>query len=188
MMKLIFFFLLFVANNIAWSDAPYPGLQVEVKREHDLYYLAASFDTTLTKCAAYRYLTDYEATQNFPGVIASIVDRQSALKILVNSTIDEHILLFDVRLHLIMEYTEKPFDRIEFTQLKGDLKTFRGSWDIVPNKQGSTLRFKGFLEPDTLIPLFIIDHFIKNSLVDKLNAIALMAEKRKDMPLNSCVD
>jgi hypothetical protein len=85
-----------------------------------------------------------------------------------------------------MEYTEKPFDSISFTQLTGDSKTFQGNWDIEPNQQGSTLRFKGLWEPDTMIPLFIIDHFAKNGLVDKFNAIAELAEKRKDKEPASC--
>jgi len=187
MTRLILFLSLFATNNIAWPDPFYPGLQVEIRREGDLYFFMASFDTTLSKCAAYRYLTDYEATKNFPGVIDSVVYRQSANKAQVDRTVDEHVLFFDVRLHAVMEYTEKPFDRIEFTQLTGDLKAFWGSWDIEPNQQGSTLRFNGFMEPDTLIPLFIIDHFIKNGLMDKLNTIAMMAEKRKDIPPRRCM-
>jgi len=85
-----------------------------------------------------------------------------------------------------MEYRENPFDRIAFTQLSGDSKAFQGSWEIVPNQQGSTLRFRGLWEPDSLIPFFIIDHFAKNGLMDKFNAIAQLAEKRKDMLSTSC--
>jgi len=186
MMKLILFLSLFAANNIAWPDALYPGLQMEIKREGDLYFFTASFDTTLTKCAAYRFLTDYEATNDFPGVVESVVHRQSAHKVQVDRTVVEHILLFDFRLHSVIEYTEKPFDRLEFTQLTGDFKSFQGSWNIVPAQQGSTLKFAGFLEPDTIFPLFVIDHFIKHGLIDNLNAIALRAKKRKDMPPVIC--
>jgi hypothetical protein len=188
MTKLILFLLLSVTNNFAWPDAHYHGLQVDVKREGDLYTFIASFDTPLTKCAAYRYLTDYEAAKNLPGVIKSVAYRQSANKVKVDRTADEHILFFNVRLHSVMEYTEKPFDHIEFTQLKGDSKAFQGSWDIVPNQQGSTLRFRGFWEPDTLIPLFVIDHFARNGLLDKFNTIAQLAEQHKDMLPTSCID
>jgi hypothetical protein len=79
-----------------------------------------------------------------------------------------------------MEYTEKPFDSIAFTQLTGDSKTFQGNWEIEAKQQGSTLRFKGSWEPDTLIPLFVIDHFARNGLIDKFTAIARLAVKRKD--------
>ncbi|MBI3480616.1 MAG: hypothetical protein HY016_09730 [Nitrosomonadales bacterium] len=188
MTKLILFVSLFLTGNSAWSDALYHGLQVEINRTGSLYSFAGSLDTTLDPCAAYRYLTDYEADKKFPGVVESIAYRLSASKVRVDRAVDEQVLFFDYRLHQILEFTERPFDRVEFTQLAGDLKSFRGSWDIVPMQQGSTLRFKGFLEPDTILPLFIIDHFIKNGLIAKLNAVIEMAEKRKDMPVSSCVD
>ncbi|WP_202812175.1 hypothetical protein, partial [Sulfuricella sp. T08] len=72
-----------MTNNIAWSDAHYHGLQVDVKRDGPLYTLIASFDTPLTKCAAYHYLTDYEAAKNLPGVVESLAYRQSANKVKV---------------------------------------------------------------------------------------------------------
>lgn len=85
-----------------------------------------------------------------------------------------------------MEFTEEPFDSITFRQIKGDSKMFKGAWGIEPNQQGSTIRFKGFWQPDTLIPLFVIDHFAKNGLVDRFNAIAESAEKYKDVQPGSC--
>lgn len=186
MMKRILFLSLFMTNHMAWSDPHYHGLQVDVKRDGRLYTFIASFDTPLTKCAAYHYLTDYEGAKNLPGVVDSSAYRQSVNKVRVERTADEQVLFFYVRLHAVMEYTEKPFDSIAFTQLTGDSKTFQGSWDIEPNQQGSTLRFTGLWEPDTLIPLFIIDHFAKNGLIDKFSAIARFAEKRKDALSASC--
>lgn len=174
--------------NVAWSGAPPHGLQVDVKRDGRLYTFHASFATSLSKCAAYHYLTDYEAATNLPGVVKSEASRQSATRVMVDRTADEHILFFSVRLHSVMEYTEKPFDGITFTQMQGDSKTFQGNWDIESNQQGSTLRFKGTWEPDTLIPLFIIDHFAKNGLIDKFSAIAQLAEKRKDILPGSCIN
>ena len=121
-------------------------------------------------------------------MIESLARRESANTVRVERTADEQVLFFHVRLHSVMEYTEKPFDRIEFTQLTGDSKTFQGNWLIEPNLQGSTLKFQGLWEPDTLIPLFIIDHFAKNGLVDRFSAIARLAEKRKDLLSSSCGD
>jgi hypothetical protein len=184
----ILFLLLIMTNNWAWSDDYYPGLQVDVKREGRLYIFTASFDTSLSKCAAYRYLTDYEAAKYLPGVVKSLAYRQSDGHVKVERMADEHVLFFHVRIHSVMEFTEKPFDGIAFTQLEGDSKMFQGNWEIEPNQQGSTLRFNGSWEPDTLIPFFIIDHFAKNGLIDKFSAIAQLAEKRKDMMPTSCID
>lgn len=181
MMKRILFVWLLMTGTLAWPDTEYPGLQVDVKRAGSLYTFIASFDTPLTKCAAYRYLTDYEAAKSLPGVIESVAYRETANKVRVERTADEHVLFFHVRLHSIMEYTEKPYEGISFVQLSGDSKEFRGNWSIQPNQHGSTLRFQGAWEPDTLIPLFIIDHFAANGLVDRFSAIARLAEKRNDI-------
>jgi hypothetical protein len=188
MLKLILFGLLLTTSTMAWPDTHYPGLQVEVERSGSLYIFSASFDTPLTQCAAYHYLTDYEAAKNLPGVIESLAYRQSANKVRVERTADEHVLFFHVRLHSVMEYTEEPFESIAFTQLTGDSKAFQGNWNIEPNPQGSTLRFRGIWEPDTLIPLFIIDHFAKNGLIDRFSAMAQLAEKRKNLLSTSCGD
>ncbi|ADE12979.1 SRPBCC family protein [Sideroxydans lithotrophicus] len=186
MMKRVLFGLLLVTAASAWPDSRYPGLQVEVKRDGSLYTFIASFDTTLTRCAAYRYLTDYEAAKALPDVVESLALRESANKVRVERTADEHVLFFHVRLHSVMEYTEKPFDSVEFTQLSGDSKMFRGDWIIEPNRLGSTLKFHGTWQPDTLIPLFIIDHFAKNGLLDSFSDMAQLAERRKDILSARC--
>lgn len=186
MMRRILFGLLLLSASPAWPDTPFPGLQVEVSREDGRYTFAASFDTPLSQCAAYRYLTDYEAAVELPGVIESLASREAPNKVRVERTADEQVLFFHVRLHSVMEYTEQPYERIAFTQLSGDSKMFQGSWVIEPNAQGSKLSFLGVWEPDTLIPLFIIDHFARNGLIDRFSAIARLAEARKDRFTGNC--
>lgn len=187
-MQRILFGWILMTSSLAWSGTQYPGLQVEVNRVGSLYTFNASFDTPLTKCAAYHYLTDYEAAKSLPGVVESLAFRESASRVRVERIADEHVLFFHVRLHSIMEYTEKPYESIAFAQMSGDSKMFQGNWSIEPKQQGSTLRFQGLWEPDTLIPLFIIDHFAKNGLVDRFSAIAQLAEKRKDTLSTQCED
>jgi len=188
MAKRIAILLLLAASATAWPDVRRDGLQVDVTRDGRLYSLFARFDTPLTKCAAYRYLTDYEAATALPGVIESSASRESAHKVKVERVADERVLFFKLRLHSVMEYTEKPFDGVAFTQLSGDSKLFQGNWRIEPNEAGSTLTFRGLWEPDTVIPLFIVDHFAKNGLVDKFTAIARLADKRKQLPPARCSD
>jgi hypothetical protein len=181
MKKRILFGLLLIFTQAAWSVEPYPGLVVDVNRDGNLYSLTASFDSPLSQCAAYQYLTDYEAAKKLPGVVESVAFRQSNSKVRVERTVDEHVLLFHVRLHSILEYTEEPIDGISFVQLSGDSKSFQGNWKIIPNRSGSTLRFEGVWEPDTLLPLFVIDHFAKHDLADRFSAVARLAEARSDL-------
>lgn len=188
MAKLILFLLLFLANNITWAEDSYQGLQVDVKRDGRVYTFNASFDTPLTKCAAYHYLIDYEAAKNLPGVVKLVAHRQSANKVKVELTAEEHFLFFTVRIISVTENTEKPFDGVSFIQLTGKSKLFQGNWDIESTQQGSTLKFNGLWEPSDRVPVFFVDLFIKGSFINKFSAIAKLAEKRKDMQLANCTD
>lgn len=173
--------------NAASSETHYGGLQLDVKRDGRQYTINASFDLPLTKCAAYHYLIDYEAAKNLPGVIEILAHRLSANKTRVELTAEERFLFFTIQIISEMEYTEKPFDSLAFIQLKGKSKQFQGNWGIESRQQGSTLRFNGLWEPGMRVPLFIIDLFIKSSLMDKFSAIAQLAEQRKDMLPANCV-
>ncbi len=179
---------LVLAANAACAGDQYPGLQVEVSREGGRYSLLASFDTSLSRCAAYNYLTDYDAAKLLPGVIASSTSRDANGKARVDRTAEERILFMHIRLHSVMEYTEFPGDGIEFNQIEGDSKLFRGTWSIEPTRQGSTMRYRGQWEPDTLIPLVIIDHFARHGLLERFSAIAQLAQERKEILSQSCMD
>jgi len=186
MYKHMAFIFLFFAAGVARSEIYQPELKVEVSRVGNVYSLAAQFHSSLTKCAAYHYLTDYEAAKGLPGVIESNSVRQSFDTVMVDRVADEQVLFLRVRLRSRMEYKELPIEGISFTQLSGDSKRFEGSWHIDPHPQGSIFRFKGIWEPDTVIPLFVIDHFAKNGLVDRFGAIAQLAERNKGSLSNSC--
>jgi len=186
MHKHIVFLLLFIMSGAARADIYQPEMKVEVNRVGNVYSLAAQFHSSLNKCAAYHYLTDYEAAKGLPGVIESISVRQSSDTVMVERVADEQVLFLRVRLRSRMEYKELPSDGISFTQLSGDSKRFEGRWYIDPHPQGSILRFQGVWEPDTMIPLFVIDHFAKNGLLDRFGAIAQLAERNKVLLSKSC--
>jgi len=187
MTRLILILLMFlVSHNLAWPAVHDRSLLVDVNRAGQLYSINARFNSALTPCAAYHFLTDYEEARKMPGVIELFARRQSPIKVVVDLTAKEHVLIFYVKLHSVMEYTENPFKSISFTQLSGDLKTFQGKWEIDPYQQGSSLIFNGELEQDTRMPMVIIDYFVKSSLENKFNAIAELAGKYKDIRQNNC--
>lgn len=185
-MKRILCSLLLLVMCQAQADIHPSVVHVEVSREGNLYSLVARFDSSLTTCASYHYLTDYEAAKQLPGVIESVSVRQSADTVRVDRTADEQVLFLRVRLRSVMEYKENPAEGISFYQVQGDSKRFQGSWHVVPHQHGSTFHFQGVWEPDTVIPLFVIDHFAKNGLKDRFGAIAQLAERNKGLLSNRC--
>lgn len=188
MKKLILLGMLLSYAELASASAPYPGLKVEVQRSGSVYAMTASFDTHLSQCGAYHYLTDYEAAKKLPGVIASTAVRESAHQVKVDRTADERILFFHVHLRSVLQYTEYPMQDISFTQISGDSKSFQGHWHIDPHEHGSTLSFKGSWEPDSYLPNFIIDHFAQNDLLERFSAVARLAEARTGNEDARCAD
>lgn len=189
MRKLILFCGMLMLPFPGWSAELPAGLQVDVSRDGSRYAFAASFSTSLSTCAAYHYLTDYDAARLLPGVVESSAVREAPDRVRVRRVADEQVLFFHVRVRSVMEYIEKPADeRIEFSQLAGDSKLFRGDWVVEPEAQGSRLVFHGVWEPDSVIPLFIIDHFAKNGLMTRFSDIARLAEQRKPIESARCTE
>ena len=175
----LLFLLSILTFKSASADDLYPGLQVGESRTGSLYTFTASFDTALSKCEAFNFLTDYAAAKNLPGIVESIPHRLSPSEVKVDRTAVEEILFFHVSLHSVLKYVERPFDGVSFTQVSGNSKIYKGSWAILPKDHGTTLKFVGYWEPDTLMPDFVIDHFAKSELAEKFSAVAHLSEKKK---------
>lgn len=174
---------------LAANATPFPvdnALRVAVQRTGGTYLFNASFDSSLSQCAAYRYLTDYESATRLPGIIDSKAFRESDNTVQVERTAEERVLFMRIHLHSVMEFTEYPNSKLTFTQLSGDSRSFSGHWLIESNPSGSTLQFEGKWEPDTLLPLFIIDHFAKHDLEKRFGEIARMAEEQKAVQSEKC--
>ena len=180
-MKKIITLTFILICQICFADGDFDRFNVQAKviRQNDTFLISANFQTPLTACQAYRFLTDYEAAKKVPGVTESKATRISSNKVLVERSAKEKILFFTVKLHTLIEYTEQPIKGTEFIQIKGDSKMFSGKWFIEPNILGSVIRYEGVLEPDSHLPMFVIKYFIENSLEDRFKTMAKLYAERK---------
>lgn len=193
MKKFIIIFLLLLPV-FSWGDSADNAYRVQasVVREGDTFLISASYHAPLTLCQAYQYLTDYEAAVKIPGVIESKAVRQPSGKVLVERSAEEQILFVKIKLHTLIEYTEYPLIGTEFTQIKGDSKRFSGKWSVSPDSDvgnsaiGTTIRYQGVLEPDSHVPMFILQYFIQNSLEDRFKLMARLAAERKNQVVVAC--
>lgn len=161
-------------------------VSAKVVRENDRFLLTAQYFAPLTPCQAYQYLIDFESAKNIPGVVDSKVIRREGKKVQVERWAEEKILLLTIRLHSVIEYTEIPYQGTEFNQLHGDAKEFRGKWWIVPQSDGVTIQYSGVMEPDSSLPMFILQYFIRHSLEDRFRTMAKLAAQRKELTVGAC--
>lgn len=158
-------------------------VKAQVVQEGDAFIITASYQSPLNTCQAYHFLTDYEAAKKVPGVMDSKATRHSDHKVLVERWAEEKILFFTIKLHTLIEYTEYPMKGTEFVQIKGDSKRFSGHWFLVPNSNGTVIKYEGVLEPDSHLPMFILKHFIQNNLEDRFRFMAKMAAEAKQFEI-----
>ncbi len=187
-MKKIFinFLLLLPVLAVGESlDNPHK-VRAEVVRDSDTFLISASYYSPLSICQAYQYLIDYEAAAKVPGVIESKAIRQPNGKVLVERSAEEQIMFIKIKLHTLIEYTEYPLVGTEFVQIKGDSKRFTGKWTISPDAESTVIKYHGLLEPDSHVPMFILQYFIKNSLEDRFKVMAKLAAERKAQAVMAC--
>jgi len=152
-------------------------LQLSVLSAHNGYQIDASLVTSLSSCAAYQYLVDYDAATLLPGILTSTAVRLDNQHIRVRRQAVEQILFLELRIDSEMEFVERPPLGVEFWQVSGPSPAFKGRWQIVPSQSGSQLVFSGFWQPQAWIPKSIIEHFAQHQLNTHFAAMQKLAEQ-----------
>ena len=177
----ILLLLVLQANCAAAEIAPY-DLQVFVGRSGAGFQVQVSYLAPVNECEAYAFLTDYEGAKNIPGIRESKVIDRVGNQVQVERVIEERVLFFPIHLRSILEFSEVSDTRLDFTQLEGDAKAYKGSWVLEPDKNGTRFKHHATFELETVIPLFLIKHFLENNANKRFE---LMAERASQQRLKS---
>jgi hypothetical protein len=186
--KGIVVFLLLVltqANCIAAEIAPY-DLKVFIGRSGAGFQVQASYLAPVNECEAYTFLTDYEGAKNIPGIKESKIIHRVGNQVRVERIVEERVLFFPINLRSILEFSEVSDRRLDFTQIEGDAKAYKGSWVIEPDKNGTRFKHQATFELETSIPLFLIKHFLENSATRRFELMAERAAQQKPSPNSDC--
>jgi Polyketide cyclase / dehydrase and lipid transport len=181
-MKLILSFLLsFMASMAFAQNVPTPNdLKVSVSRVGGKFQVSASYQVPITLCGAYAFLTDYEGARNIPGIVESKIIAREGNKVKVARTVEERILLIPIEMHSVVEYTESLNQGLAFEQISGDAKYYKGTWSIAADGELTLFKYQGAFEPQSSMPNFVIEYFIKNSMRDRFLRMAERAAQKSD--------
>lgn len=174
----------------AWGSGPacsqtdLYNTQVDVLQKDRTFVTQASFVLPLKPCQAWRYLTDYDAALNIPGVADSKTTRLDNRKVRVERTMKDRILLFPIRMHAIMEYTETPETGTDFIQIEGEAKSHKGSWRLEAKGDGTLFQYNAVSEPDSALPMSVIQYFVHKRLHSSFAAMAGFGATRRNTPCN----
>lgn len=158
------------------------SLVVNVERIEDRKFVTtASFKLPLKHCQAWRYLIDYDSSTSIPGVLSSKTARLSPNKAQVSLIMEEQILFFKIRMHSVIEFQELKNQGTDFVQIAGDAKSFVGSWRIEPQGDGTLFRYSSVFQPDSALPMVVIQYFFDRRLKANFAAIAQLGASLHDM-------
>ena len=168
--KLLIWSVTFACSTVA-AQPPF-DLKVTIERSGANFLVHASYVVPVSECHAYAFLTDYEAAKNILGIIESRVINRNANKVKVERVAEERVLFIPIYLRSLLEFSEISDKRLEFIQLEGDAKSYKGSWVIESDKNGTRFVHQASFELETSIPLFIIQYFLENSARKRFEIMA----------------
>ena len=158
------------------------NIKVDVTQQGNVFHTQASFHLPLSVCQSYRYLTDYDAATNIPGVVASSTTRIDARKARVERLLQERILFFPIKIRMVLEITELPNQGTDFVQISGETKSYKGAWRLEPEASGTVFKYRTESEPDSFLPKAVVEYFIKNRLNSSFEAMAKAGAERFKQP------
>ena len=86
----------------------------------------------------------------------------------------------------LMEYTETPNKPLIFNQLSGDSKEYRGSWRLFEAGDKTLSKYDAIFGPNSSIPSFVIEYFMRNSIRSRFEVIAQKAGQSKSAESFAC--
>ena len=178
--------VLWVSCSLVWSSSNPYDLNLQVYPKGDRFQIIANYKVALSPCQAFLYLKDYEGAKSIPGIKESKILRRSGNQVIVERVVEDRILLIPIELRSTVQYKELSDQIIDFEQISGDAKLYRGTWRIEPEGNATRLQFRANVELDSIVPNFIVEYFIKNQMSKRFEMMAENADQRAATLKLSC--
>ena len=140
----------------------------------------------LSLCQSVIYIRDYEAAKNFPGIKESKIINRSGNQVLVERIVEDRILLIPIQMCLIVQYKEISDQVLNFEQISGDAKYYKGSWRLDPEADGTRFQYRATIELGSIVPNPLAEYFIAIQMTKRFEAIAENATQRLAQKQFSC--
>ncbi|MBU3629304.1 SRPBCC family protein [Polynucleobacter sp. AP-Reno-20A-A9] len=176
----------FLSPSFAQDNADPFDVQVNVSRVDGQFHVQASYSVPMNICSAYTFITDYEGSKNIPGIVEAKIISRLGNKVRVYRVVEEQILFFSIEMKSTVEYTELPNKSLTFEQISGDTRSYKGTWKLLEEKDKTVFKYDSQIEPNSFIPLAIVEYFIKNSMRGRFESMAQRASQYKPIEAVAC--
>ena len=177
--------LFFTALHTQAASSPY-DLHLHVYPNEDQFQIIADYKVDLSPCQASAYLKDYEGARSLPGIKESKIISRSGNQVKVERVVEDRIMLIPITMRSVVQYEELSEQIIDFEQIKGDAKLYKGSWRIEPEGEGTRFQFPANVEVSSIVPQLVVEYFIKNHMSKRFESMAEHATQRFAQKQFSC--
>jgi len=178
--------MLLSSISMASDHSPGKDVSVNIQKVGNAFEVEVSYLTHMDICNSFVFLTDYEDARNIPGIIDSNILSRSGNKVVVERKASETILLFPLVISSTIEYTEIPYQGLNFEQIRGDNKIYRGTWRLEPKDGSTKLTYRSLVELDSVIPQAVLAYFVKNSIQKRFEFMASRARLKEQKNSSKC--
>ena len=182
MLNKLFFSVLFVSCqallNPVYAISNTFDLHLQVYPNEDQFQIIADYKVSLSPCQASAYLKDYEGARSIPGIKESKIISRSGNQVKVERVVEDRIMLIPITMRSVVQYKELSEQIIDFEQISGDAKLYKGSWRIEPEGEGTRFQFRANVEVSSIVPQIVVEYFIKNQMTKRFEAMAENATQR----------
>jgi ribosome-associated toxin RatA of RatAB toxin-antitoxin module len=160
---------------------------VAIKRVDSIIEVHASITIPVKPCVVYAVLTDYDKLPDYiPGILESHAERISNNRVKVRQAGTVKVMFFNVRMETLQEIEEVPKERLIFKQIEGDLKSYRGEWNLSEVRNGTQLDYNAALTFKQFVPMFIAKSTLEQQMLKQFSAIAREAISSQDQRSSDC--
>lgn len=159
--------------------------EVQVRKEGEGRFVQGEIHIQAPQKVVWEVLTDYNNLADFmPHMEKSrLLSSDADGWLRLEQVSSRRILLFKKRIRVLLRVFEHPPDRVSFSLIDGDFRTYNGAWDVDPIDGRLRLRLTLRLSPAFFAPGFILDRLARSTAEKSLEAVRDEALRRmRDNP------
>ena len=183
---LLFCLLNILVIAISAADQSPKDVIVYVHKVGDKFEVKASYLVPIDLCNAFAFITDYEDARNIKGITESKIISRTDNKVIVERKAKETVLLFPLEINTTLEYTEMPNRGLNFEQIHGDNKTYKGTWRLEPQGSSTKFVYQSVIEVNSMVPKTVLEYFMKNTIKKRFEALAARLSIKANGPNPKC--
>jgi len=186
-MKHLLFCVLSVCAVVCMATEHHPKeVNVDVHKVGEAFEMKVSYWVPMNLCNAFAFITDYEDAKNIKGIAESKIISRTDNKAIVERKVKESVLLFPLEINTTIEYTELALRGLNFQQVHGDNKSYKGTWRLEPEGNATKFVYQSVIEPNSMVPKNVLEYFMKNSVKKRFEAMAARANLKSQTPNPKC--